>query len=49
MRVWKTGVTIRLEAAVAAIPEGTLLTSPGAMPYTSSDRKLMSEFLRKVV
>ena len=49
MRPWQSEVDNRLAAAVAAIPDGTLLTPVGALPYSPSDSKLMSIFLRNFV
>ena len=49
MQAWKSEVGGKLETAVAAMPEGILLTPPGALPYSNSDRNLMSVFLRQFV
>lgn len=49
MRAWQSEVDVRIAAAVAALPDGTLLTPVGALPYSPSDRRLMSNFLHKFV
>ena len=40
---------VRIAAAAAAFPDGTLLTPVSALPYSPCDRKLMSIFLCKFV
>ncbi len=49
MTAWKSEVVIRIEAAITRLPDGILLTPPGALPYSPSNRKLMSTFLQDIV
>ena len=49
MTAWQSEVDVKIAEQVNQIPDGTLLDPHEALPYSPSDRRLMSEFLQNFV
>lgn len=49
MTAWQSEVDFKIAERVNQIPDGTLLNPHEALPYSPSDRRLMSEFLQNFV
>ena len=49
MTAWKSEVDVKIAESLSRVPDGTLLTPFGALPYSPSDRHMMSAFLQHFI